>query len=259
MSVWLVCFAVVGAAVYCVGVEQAQAQEKPLPKVEEITKHLDDLYRSTASHGQMEMQITTAHWSRTLNMEVWSQGEDLALVVIRSPAKEAGTATLKNTDGLWNYAPRADRLMRIPGGMLSDSWMGSHFTNDDLVRESSWEDDYDTQSAWAKEGGETFILLTSVPKPGAPVVYGRVEQWLSVEGWLPVKAVFFDTDGVLVRTMVYSNVVEFNGRKIPATMTLTPADKPEEKTQVTYQKMEFNAALDASIFTARGLRKAAQQ
>jgi outer membrane lipoprotein-sorting protein len=238
-------------------IEVAQAQ--PLPKIEEVTHHLDDLYRANSSQGQIEMQISTEHWSRTLQMEVWSKGEDWTLLVIRSPAKEAGTATLRNPDGLWNYAPRADRLMRIPEGMLSDSWMGSHFTNDDLVRESSWEDDYTTEVAWDEVDGAQTLRLTSAPKPDAPVVYGKVEQWLLADGWLPLKAVFYDDDGLPVRTMLYSDIRELGGRRVPTVMTIIPNDKPKERTQVTYQSMRFNASIDDSIFTARGLRKAAQR
>ncbi|PIV98899.1 MAG: outer membrane lipoprotein-sorting protein [Deltaproteobacteria bacterium CG17_big_fil_post_rev_8_21_14_2_50_63_7] len=234
------------------------AQENPLPDIKAVTQNLDDLFRSKASHGELKMDIVTANWSRTLEMEMWTKGEDFALIVIRSPAKEAGTATLRTDEGLWNYAPRADRMMRVPTGMLSDGWMGSHFTNDDMMRESSWEDDYDTVLSWEKEGDTTYLVATSTPKPDAPVVYTKVVQWMTEKDWIPVRAMYYDGEE-LVRTMTFDDIKEMGGRRIPTLMTIIPADAPDEKTQFSYVTIEFDIALDDDLFTARGLRKAAQK
>ncbi len=229
-----------------------------LPAVAEVTNHLDDLYRSKSAHSRIRMRVKTKHFARTLEIESWSIGEDLALMVIRSPAREAGTATLRTKEGLWNYAPRADRLVRIPSGLLSESWMGSHFTNDDLMRESSYDEDYDTQIAWVDDAGQRRLRLTMVPKKDAAVVYTKIVFWLSEKGWLPVRAEYFDGDEI-VRTNTFTDVKAFGPRSIPATMTVVPADKPQESTVVTYQDIRFDAPVRKALFTPRGLRRAAKR
>ena len=230
----------------------------PLPTVAEVTHKMDDLYRSTSSHATVTMKVVTKHFSRDLVIESWSVGKDKALMVIRKPAREKGTATLKTDEGLWNYAPRADRLMRIPSGMLSESWMGSHFTNDDLMRENSYADDYTTTLSWATEGGTRFLKATLVPKPDAPVVYTKIEELMTADEWLPVRADYFDGADI-VRTMTWKDVKVMGGRKLPATMVIVPTDKPTESTTVIYDDISFDVRIDAGVFTPRGLRSAAQK
>jgi outer membrane lipoprotein-sorting protein len=247
----LVAFAAPAAA------EPEATAEPPLPDVQTVTDKLDDLYRSTASEGRMTMEVTTKHYARTLEMDVWTVGEDLALVVIRSPAREAGTATLRTDEGLWNYAPRADRLMRIPSGLLSESWMGSHFTNDDLMRETSWDDDYETTLAWGTDDGTRRLVATMVPKPEAPVVYTKIVQILDAESWLPVRADYYDKDRV-VRKIHFKATRDLGGRTLPTVMEVVPTDEPGELTRVTYVRMRFDVPVDKALFTPRGLRQVAR-
>lgn len=228
----------------------------PLPTIDEVMKRLDDLYRSDASEAHMRMSIVTANFSRTLEMQSWSKGADHGLVVITSPAKEAGTATLRTDEGLWNYAPRADRLIRVPSGLLSESWMGSHFSNDDLMRESSWADDYTTTVEWKPDGSGWVLVVTSIPHDDTAIVYSRIVATMRSSDFLPVKQEFYDGND-LVRTMTFSDIREIDGKPIPMKMTLTPADDPEESTTVEYLDLKLNASVKDSIFTPRGLRKAA--
>lgn len=237
---------------------QVTAEEQALPTIEEVTSQLDDLYRSKSSHSKMSMSITTKRWSRTMEMESWTIGEKKSVVVIRAPAREAGTATLRTDEGLWNYAPRADRLIRVPSAMLSDGWMGSHITNDDLMRETSWDDDYDTKLAWVEEDGVRLLQATMVPKPGAPVVYTKVVQYMSADGWLPVRAEFFGARK-RVRTMRYSEVKEMSGRRLPTVFEVIPDDKPNESTRIEYLDLELDVKVDKKLFSARGLRRLAQR
>ena len=168
----------------------------------------------------------------------------------------SGTATLLTEEGLWNYAPRADRLIRIPTGLLSESWMGSHFTNDDLMRETSYDDDYETGLSWAERDGERHLLVTMTPKPDAPVVYTRVLFWLTPD-WTPVAQEFYD-QGELIRTMRFDQVRTVDGREIPMRMTLIPADDPGERTIVRYDELDFGVELDDDLFSRRGLRRVAR-
>lgn len=238
--------------------EEAQAQEQALPSVEEVNRHLDNLYRSESSRARIRMTVETERrGTRTLEMESWTKGTDLALFVIRSPSREAGTATLRTEEGLWNYAPRADRLVRIPTGMLSERWMGSHLTNDDLVQETGYEADYEVSLSWGESNGERVLVATMTPHEDAPVVYTRVVYEMDAERWTPRKAEFFDGERK-VRTMEFSNVREVDGRPVPHTMTVRPEDGTGEFTRMEYLELSFDEAVDDSLFTRRGLRRVAR-
>lgn len=227
----------------------------PAPTVDALTRHLDALYRADSSHGRMRMEVVTKRYSRTMELESWTRGKDEALMVIRAPAREAGNASLKTREGLWSYGQRSDRLIRIPPGLLSESWMGSHFTNDDLMRESSYEDDYQATLEPVTEGGVALLRLRLVPREDTAIVYTRLDYLVSAADWLPVRLDFFDKDTV-VRRMHFEDVRELGGRRIPTRMRLVPSDAPDEQTVVTYLEMAFDVRVDASVFTPQGLRRA---
>lgn len=239
------------------GLASVPAAGQELPSMDAVIDHLDELYRSSSSHSVMTMTVVRERGTRELTLEAWTEGEEDALIVIRSPAREAGTATLMTEEGMWNYAPRADRLIRIPTGLLSESWMGSHFTNDDLMRETSYDDDYDTALSWAEREGERHLLVTLTPKPDAPVVYTRVLYWLTPEEWIPVAEEFYD-ESELIRTMTFDQVETVSGREIPLRMTLVPTEDPDERTVVRYDELRLDVPVDPDLFTRRGLRRVAR-
>ena len=248
--------AVVALLVLVVAPRPAAAQER-VPSIDEVIEHLDELYRSSSSHAVMSMSVVRERGTRELTLESWSRGEDEALVVIREPAREAGTATLRTEEGLWNYAPRADRLIRIPTGLLSESWMGSHFTNDDLMRETSYDDDYESSLDYTTRDGTRYLRVTMAPRPDAPVVYSRIVFLLTPQEWVPVAQEFYD-EGELVRSMRFEDVRTVAGRRIPMRMVLTPADEPDERTAMTYQVLELDVPVDDDLFSRRGLRRVAR-
>lgn len=238
------------------GPAPAPAAAQGLPDVEEVLDHLDELYRSGSSHAVMEMTVVRERGTRSLTLESWSRGEDDALIVIREPSREAGTATLRTEEGLWNYAPRADRLIRIPTGLLSESWMGSHFTNDDLMRETSYDEDYDASLSWTERDGARRLQVTMTPKPVAPVVYTELRFLLTPDDWIPERWEYFD-EGERVRVMTFHDVENVNGRRLPMRLLLRPTDAPDEHTEVVYRELELDVRVDADLFTRRGLRRVA--
>jgi outer membrane lipoprotein-sorting protein len=240
------------AALPCPGYAQVAA-----PDVTRLMDYIDDLYRAQSSYSSMRMTVVRERGTRELELEAWSLGDDDALFVIRSPAREAGTATLRTEEGLWNYAPRADRLIRIPTGLLSESWMGSHFTNDDLVRETSFLDDYDAVVESVEREGTPFLQATLTPKPDAPVVYSHLVFLVTVDGWIPVRTEYYD-DGKLIRIMEFERVQTIAGKQIPMRMILRPVDRPEEETVVEYLELQLDIPVDENLFTRQGLRRAAR-
>lgn len=245
----------VAAAAVAWGAGPARAQEPALPELDEVIEHVDALYRSESSHAVMTMTVVRERGTRELTLESWTKGEERALVVIREPAREAGTATLRTEEGLWSYGARADRLIRIPTGLLSESWMGSHLTNDDLMRETSYDDDYESELSWTTRDGERYLRVLLTPRPDAPVVYTRLVFLLTADEWVPVVWEFYDEDR-LVRTMRYEDVRTISGRRLPTRFVVEPADSPDERTVIRYDELRLDVPVDDDVFTRRGLRRA---
>jgi len=222
----------------------------------EILDKVDDLYRGTSSHGKMTMEVVTSHWKRTLSLEFWSKGKDKSLVRIIAPLKEKGTATLRSGNEIWNYLPKVNRVVKLPSSMMSASWMGSHFTNDDLVKQSRFADDYTFEIT--REGmrdGQEVVEITCIPKPEAPVVWGKVEVVVRRSDYLPLVNRYYDEGLHLARTMIFSDVKTLSGRSLPTVMTLTPEDKPGEKTQVSYDSITLDVSLNDDVFSLRNLQE----
>lgn len=247
---------VVLALAALLGAPGASGAAQELPDVDTVLDHLDDLYRSGSSRAVMEMTIVRERGTRVLRLESWSRGEEEALIVIRAPAREAGTATLRTEDGLWNYAPRADRLIRIPTGLLSESWMGSHLTNDDLVRETSYDEDYEASLSWTERDGGRFLQVTMTPRPEAPVVYTELRFLLTPDDWIPERWEYLD-EGELVRIMSFHDVQEVDGRSLPLRVVVQPTDAPGERTVMEYLELELDVHVDPELFSRRGLRRVA--
>lgn len=226
--------------------------------VDSLIRHIDRLWRGNTSHATMTMSVKTQRYQRSMTMEAWSRGSDYSLVVIKEPVKDRGIATLKVKENIWNYLPKINRVTRVPSSMMSGSWMGSHFTNDDLMRETDFLQDYDASLAWHEEGGKRLLQTTLTPKPKAPVVWSRVVFLLDPSDYMPLRADYI-ADGKTVRTLSYSDPHPLAGRRVPFTMVMVPNDKPGESTRVEYQDLKFGVKVDPGLFTQRGLRRVAKQ
>jgi hypothetical protein len=237
----------------------APAADAPpaLPSTARVMERLNDLFRADSSEARLSMKIVTDRYRRDLVLESWTRGRKEALIVVREPAREAGMATLRSEEGLWSYAPRADRLVRIPNTLLSDNWMGSHFTNDDLMRQTDFTRDYDASLEWKHEGGKRLLQATLKPKPEAPVVWSRIVYLLEPRDYLPLRADYYDNDKI-ARTLAFSDPREVSGRRVPFALEMTPADKPGESTRIEYREVKFDVNVDPSLFTQRGLRRGAR-
>jgi hypothetical protein len=223
---------------------------------EEIVRHVDELLRGESSHGRVTMEVVTERWTRSIEMEMWSLGRDYSLVRVLSPARDAGTATLKVDRDIWNYLPRVDRTIKVPGAGMGGSWMGSHFTYDDLVRESSMVDDYDIELSFeGARNGEEIWEFRLTPLPEAPVVWSRVELEVRKRDRMPLRTRFFDDRGRLARTMVFSSFRTMGGRLVPTEMAMHPEDKPAERTVLRYSRLEFEVGLDPGFFSLQRLRE----
>ena len=222
----------------------------------EILDSVDDLYRSNASHGILILSVTTVNWQRTLTLEQWSKGQDKSLIKILKPKKEKGLATLRVDKNVWNYMPKVKRVIKIPSSMMSSSWMGSHFTNDDLVKQSRMADDYIFSVTFeGKRDEKEIIEITCIPYKEAAVVWGKVEVVVYADDYIPLQMTYYDEDLLLSRTLEFTNVEEMGGKKIPTLMSMIPADEPGESTTVKWEEIQFNITINDQFFSLRKLQQ----
>jgi outer membrane lipoprotein-sorting protein len=225
-------------------------------RARQVLARIDDLWRADSSRSTVRMKVVTANYSRRVTMESWTLGKDKSLVRIISPRKEAGTVTLKSGNAIYTYLPKTDRTIRLTSSMMMGAWMGSHFTNDDLVKESRLADDYVPRLIFEGErGGQNIIEFALDPEPEAPVVWGRIVIIVLAEGFLPIASRYYDEDLALARTMTFSDIKRMGGRLLPAVMRVVPADAPDEYTELTYENISFGLSLDDSFFSLQQLRR----
>ena len=252
---WRSTLAVLFAAAIVAAGARLSAQQ-PSPGTREILDRVDDLFRGKSAHGEMTMTITTAHWTRSLELEFWSRGEDRSLIRILAPIKEQGTATLRVGNDLWNFLPKVKRVVKLPSSMLSAAWMGSHFTNNDLVKQSRMAEDYSFEQTFAgQRDGEDVVELTCLPKPEAAVVWGKIVVRVRRRDNLPLLIPYYDEKMQLARTLTFSDFKTLGGRQLPGKMTVVPADAPAESTIIEYRSIEFDVPLDDEVFSLRNLQR----
>jgi hypothetical protein len=230
-----------------------RSQDAGPGRAEQIVRRIDELYRSNTSEGLVEMEVVTPNWQRTLRMRIWSRGMKDTFIRILEPKKEAGFATLRLGNEMWNYLPKIAKVLKIPPSMMMSSWMGSDFTNDDLVKEFTFVESYHFEIVTPEAPEPGVVYIKCVPKEGLPIVWGSVVLAVREEGLLPVWERYYDEKGGLARTITFGDVRTFGSRRIPATMELVPAAKAGHRTVLRYIEASFDVPLSADIFTLRNL------
>ncbi len=231
-------------------------KEKPRERINSILRHIDDLWRGDSSYAVFKVQVKTAHYTRTMKMKGWSKGKDKSLVRITAPLKEKGTATLRSGNNIYTYLPRTDRTIRLTSGMMMGSWMGSHFTNDDLVKESRLEDDYYADISFEGiRNNRNIIEITLTPKPYAAVVWGKVALTLLADGYIQLTEIFYDEDMTISRTFTFTWLKQIAGALRPTVMRVIPADRPEEFTELVYEELKFNIKIKDGFFSISNLKR----
>lgn len=222
----------------------------------EIIREMEDLMRGESSRAEMTMRIERPRYNRDITMKTWALGDDFSMILITAPARDEGTTFLQRRNEIWIYQPSIDRTIKMPPSMMSQSWMGSDFTNEDLVRESSMIDEYEHRILREEEynGYDTWVLEL-IPKPDTPVVWGKVLIWVEKENYMQLRIENFDQRDELANTVELSEVKEMDGRQIPTRMVMMPADKANQRTIMTYNQIEFNVALEESFFTQQNMRR----
>ncbi|HAN18326.1 MAG: outer membrane lipoprotein-sorting protein [Bacteroidetes bacterium GWC2_33_15] len=222
-----------------------------------IIKKADEKWNGEkSSESYMIMTIVRPTWERTIEFKNWTKGKDNALTLITAPAKEKGQAFLKVGTEMWNWMPSIGRMVKLPPSMMADGWMGSDYTNDDILKESSIVVDFEHKIIGSETiDGWDCWKIELLPHEDAAVVWGKIVKWISKEEYIQMKSEYFDEDEYLVKTEIASDITLFDGRKIPGKIEIVPADKKNQKTVVTINTMKFNIPIDDSFFSQQNMKK----
>jgi len=233
----------------------SMAQE---PDAAQLIRNAMDHWRGLTSYSDMTMTIHRPDWERSMTMRSWSKGDKQSLVRIVEPKKDAGNGTLLNDNNMWTYTPKINRIIKVPSSMMSQSWMGSDFSNKDISKSTDIIDQYDHQLIATEErDGYIYYTISSVPHEEAAVVWGK--EVLTVrDDYVLMEQQFWDQDNVLVKSMKTLEVEEMGGRAVARVMRMGKVDTPGEWTQLTANSIEFDLELADKLFTLSNLRNPRQ-
>ena len=219
-----------------------------------IIKKLEKNLRGDYMYSTMSMIVTSKRGKRTVKIESWSEGNDKSFIKILYPKKDKGITFLKIDNQMWQYIPKIERTIKIPPSMMLQSWMGSDFTNDDMVKESSLEEDYNAKLL-SRNGNSATLEL--IPKEDAAVVWGKIIIDVDLKNAVPVKEIFYDDMMEKVRVMTFSKIEQHGSHRVPMVMELKPLDasKKKNRTKVIFEKVNFDAKIDPSYFTKQALKR----
>jgi len=222
----------------------------------EIIKRADDKMQGNSNISQLSMTIVRPTYTRTIEFKNWSLGRDYFMTVITAPAKDKGQVFMKYKMDLWNYMPSINRIIKLPPSMMSQGWMGSDYTNDDLVKQTSIVNDYDHKIL----GAETIntrecYKIEMIPHDNSNVVWGKVVTWVDKEKALFLKSEYFDEEGYLVRTEMASNVKVFDNREIPSIIEIISTEEPQNKTVLEFISIDFDVDIQERFFTQQNMKK----
>jgi len=222
----------------------------------QIIEKADNLQRGLTNKSEMSMTIIRPKWQRTIKMKTWSIGTDYSMAYIISPAKDKGQVFLKRKNEMWNWIPTISRMIKLPPSMMSQGWMGSDYSNDDILKESSIVVDYTHKLIGTeKVDGIECYKIELTPKEDATVVWGKVYKWISKKEFWQLKTEYYDEDNKLIKTEKASKIKQFGNRKLPSYIEIIPADKPGHKTVVSIISSEFNVKLDEGFFSQQNMKR----
>lgn len=222
----------------------------------EIVQRSLDLVNGQSNQGEMEMTLVRPKYTRSISMKSWSLGNEYFLIYIMSPARDRGQVFLKRQSDMWNWMPNINRMIKIPPSMMAQNWMGSDFTNDDLVKMNSLVDDYDHRLLGEETiEGYPCYKIEMIPKPEAAVVWGKLILWVARDEFYQLKAEYYDEDFQLINRMEASEVKQFDDRKLPSKLVMTPLNKPGQQTIMQYLQFDFNVNLEESFFSQQNMKR----
>ncbi|MEH6585056.1 MAG: outer membrane lipoprotein-sorting protein [Halioglobus sp.] len=224
----------------------------------ELIRKAMDHWRGVNSYGEMTMVIHRPDWERSMSMQAWTEGDKQSLVRVTAPAKDAGNGTLVMDNNMWTYAPKINRVVKVPSSMMSQSWMGSDLSNKDISKSTDIIDQYDHTLLESREvDGHQAWVIQSIPHEDAAVVWGK-EIWTIRDDYVLLEQQFWDQDDALVKTFRTLETRELGGRMVATIMRMQDVDSPDEWTEMRVQDNQFDVELPKNLFTLSNLRNPRQ-
>lgn len=221
----------------------------------DIVQKADQKMRGTSMQAEVTISIVRPSWSREMQCKIWSKGNALSMILILYPAKDKGITFLKRKKEVWNWLPALERSIKLPPSMMNQSWMGTDFTNDDLVKESSIVEDYvHTIKGDTVIQNRNCYIIQMIPKPQTAVVWSKVIVCIDKKDFMELHSRFYDEDGQLINTMNAGDVKLMDGRVIPTRFEMIPADKKGHRTEMLYKNIKYNRKIEDSFFTTDKMR-----
>jgi len=222
----------------------------------EIIKKAEENAEGKSNYVEMTMKIIRPKWTRTIAFKSVSIENKYSMTLITSPNKEKGQTFMKRQNDLWSYSPKINRFIKLPPSMMSQGWMGSDLSNDDLMKESSLIRDYShilikTETVSGKE----CYKIELIPTDEDDAFWGKLEIWISKDNFLQLKTKYYDDDLELIRTEIASNIKNMDGRQLPTHMEITPAEEPNNKTIININKIKFNPNVKESFFSQQTMKR----
>lgn len=225
----------------------------------DIIKKADQKMQGESNISIFTITIVRPTWTRTISVKTWGKGRDYSMALVTAPAKEKGQTFLKRKNDMWNWLPKIERMVKLPPSMMSQGWMGSDFSNDDLLKESSIVVDYNhTITGNETIEGMDCYKIDMIPKDDAAVVWGKITKWISKEEFLQLKSEYYDEDDYLIRTEFATDVKTMDGRLIPTHFEIIPEDEEGHKTLVDIISVKFNPNLDDNFFSQQNMKRIRQ-
>ncbi len=232
----------------------AMAQE---PSAREIVKTADEnLNGEKTAISSLSMTIVRPGWERSIEMKNWTSGRDFALTLITAPARDKGQSFLKRQNEMWNWNPRIGRLIKLPPSMMSQGWMGSDYTNDDILKESSVVDDYHHELIGEELlEGRPCYKIRMVAKADADVIWGSQIRWIDKKNFVLLKSELYDEDDYLMRTELSKKIKRIDGRLIPTRIELIPAEEEGHMTILEIKEAKFNSPIKEGFFSQQNMKR----
>jgi len=221
-----------------------------------IVKKAFEQNEGNSQYSEMTMQIVRPRWTRTVKFKLATKGKDKALVLITAPPKEQGQTFLMVDGQMWMYTPRINSLVKLGPSMMSQGWMGSDYSNNEVMDQGSIVTDYNHKIIGSEklEGYDCWkVELT--PKPDAAVVWGKQIMWIDKQHYMILKTELYDEDMYLVKTQLGQEVKVMDGRTIPTKFVIIPEDDPDHKTILTINKIKFDINVPDSFFTVQNMKR----
>ena len=221
----------------------------------EIVKKMDNNMRGETSQAILMIKTVRPTWSREMTVKTWMKGTNYAMILVQAPIKEKGIVFLKRKKEVWNWMPTLERNIKLPPSMMTNSWMGTDFTNDDLIKEASVVEDY-----FHKIVGDTIIdnrncyIIEFLPKPNTAVVWGKLVVAIDKKDFLELYTEFYDEEGALINVMQVDSIKIMDGRLIPTHMEMIPKNKKNHKTELFYKSVLFNRQIDDNFFNTEQMK-----